>query len=208
MTKAASNAANNAAIKPAKKNAARPADERVLETAFRLFTDKGFFSTSVHDISRESGVSIGSIYHYFKDKEGIAQAMFNSIVADLQANLDDIEARHQTAHDRCYAVIKMLFEMTEEKPQLMSFILNAKHREFLPNEKPMCSSLPFERMRNFVKAGMKTGELRLMDPMVCAASLYGGAIRLIHLRLDGLIDKPVTESLQDVWSCAWRSVAP
>ena len=53
----------------------------------------------------------------------------------------------------------------------------------------------------------KAGDIRLMDPMVCAASIYGGPIRLIHLRLDGLIDKPVTESLQDVWSCAWRSVA-
>lgn len=182
-------------------------DERVLKTALTLFSSKGFFNTSVHDISNESGVSIGSIYHHFKDKEGIARAMFVSIVESLHRQLDDIETHHHTAHDRCHAVMKLLFEMTEAQPELISFMLNAKHREFLPDEKPMCSSVPFERMRSFASNGMRTGEVRVMDPMICAASVFGGAIRLIHLRLDGLVDKPLTECLQDTWICAWRSVA-
>ncbi len=185
----------------------KPTDQRVLQSALTLFTDKGYFNTSVHDISHDSGVSIGSIYHHFKDKEDIARAMFYSIVENLQGKLDDIEINHQGAHDRCRAVIEMLFEMTETQPNLMLFILYARHREFLPDEKPMCSSLPFERMRNFAREGMQSGEIIVMDPMVCAALIYGAAIRIIHLRLDGLIDKPITESLHTMWPCAWRSVA-
>ncbi|MBL4615985.1 MAG: TetR/AcrR family transcriptional regulator [Magnetovibrio sp.] len=185
----------------------KPADERVLHSALILFSNKGFFNTSVHDISRESGVSIGSIYHHFKDKQGIAQAMYVSLVENLHGQIDQIEARHHSAHDRCRAVIEMLFEMTERQPELMSFMLYAKHREFLPDEKPMCSSLPFERMRNFTMQGMKNGEIRIMDPLVCAACLYGGAVRLIHLKLDGIVDKPLGKCLHDVWACAWRGVA-
>jgi AcrR family transcriptional regulator len=33
----------------------------VLDTALTLFTGRGYFSISVHDIGREAGVSIGSI---------------------------------------------------------------------------------------------------------------------------------------------------
>ena len=39
----------------------RPFDIRgqVLETVLRLFSERGYFNTSVHDIRREAGVSIG-----------------------------------------------------------------------------------------------------------------------------------------------------
>ena len=37
----------------------------MLRTALQLFTEQGYFNTSVHDIARTAKVSIGSIYHYF-----------------------------------------------------------------------------------------------------------------------------------------------
>ena len=191
----------------ATRNKRRPINEHVLQAALRLFSKRGYFNTSVHDISREAKVSIGAIYHHFGDKEGIAKTMFAAIIERLQAALDDIESRHQGTPERCRAAIALLFEMTEAEPDLMTFMLYAKHREFLPEEKPLCSSAPFERMRNMVKNGMSTGEVRIMDPLVAATSVFGGALRMIHLRLDGLIDKPLPDCLDDVWSCAWRSVS-
>lgn len=44
---------------------------QILSATLLLFTRQGYFNTSVHDIARESEVSIGSIYHHFKDKEGV-----------------------------------------------------------------------------------------------------------------------------------------
>ncbi|MBX3704195.1 MAG: helix-turn-helix transcriptional regulator [Steroidobacteraceae bacterium] len=40
-----------------------------------LFVERGYFGTSVHDIVGASNVSIGSIYHHFGDKAGIARAL-------------------------------------------------------------------------------------------------------------------------------------
>ena len=59
-----------------------PSDNRdkVLVTAIRLFTSKGYFNTSMRDITRESEVSTGSIYHYFKDKEGVAASLYQSMI--------------------------------------------------------------------------------------------------------------------------------
>ena len=44
----------------------------ILDTALRLSTRDGYFDTSVHDVQRVAGVSIGSIYNHFGGKEGIA----------------------------------------------------------------------------------------------------------------------------------------
>ena len=58
--------------------------EVVMQAAIHLFTKQGYFNTSVPDIVRESGVSTGSIYHHFGDKEGIAKTLFKMLVARME----------------------------------------------------------------------------------------------------------------------------
>ena len=89
----------------------------------------------------------------------------------------------------------------------MAFMLYAKHREFMPEAAPICSSKPFEQMRNMVKEGMDSGMLIPMDPVVAATAVFGGALRMINLRLDGILEKALPVYLDEVWQCAWRSVA-
>ena len=62
------------------KPARTPATEQVLGAALNLFTEQGYFNTSIPDIVKASSVSTGSIYHYFQDKEGIARSLYASLV--------------------------------------------------------------------------------------------------------------------------------
>lgn len=180
--------------------------EVVLGTAIHLFTKQGYFNTSVPDIVRESGVSTGSIYHHFGDKEGIAKALFEMLVARMEKAFNDIESQHDTAQTRCRAVVELLFRVAEEEPEVMTYMLFVKHKEFMSGMPPICSSKPFRQMRQMIVAGMVNGEVRQMDDMVAAASVFGGALRLISLRLDGVLEQSLEEYLDEIWSCAWQSV--
>ncbi|MDY6978427.1 MAG: TetR/AcrR family transcriptional regulator [Pseudomonadota bacterium] len=184
-----------------------PATEQVLGAALNLFTEQGYFNTSIPDIVKASSVSTGSIYHYFSDKEGIARSLYETLVERMESNFSEIEAAHATAHDRCRAVIALLFELTEQEPAVMRFMLFSRHKEFIPDQKPVCSSRPFVQMREMVVAGMQSGEVREMTPIVAASAVFGGALRLIQLRLDGILDAPLPDYLDEIWQCAWRSVA-
>ena len=88
------------------------------------------------------------------------------------------------------------------------FVVNARHREFLPDEQAICSASAFVRMRGFVFAGMTDGEIRQMEPMVAASLMYGSAIRMICLRLDGIIDTPIEPLFDALWDGVWRSLKP
>jgi AcrR family transcriptional regulator len=179
----------------------------VLETALKLFTEKGYFNTSVHDIQREANVSIGSIYHYFKNKEAIAKAIYRDLVGRMEQTMVEIKNNHQTTHDRCRAVIEYLFDMAESAPGKMQYLLYAMHKEFMPGERSICSSKPFEIIREMVKEGIENGEIRDLNPAVASACLLGGAIRLIRLHLDGVLEKPVSSHLDEIWECSWKSVS-
>ena len=41
----------------------------ILDAALHLFSHQGFRATSIRDIASRAGVSTGSVYHHFKDKE-------------------------------------------------------------------------------------------------------------------------------------------
>jgi AcrR family transcriptional regulator len=43
--------------------------QKIIETALKIFSEKGYYHTSSTDISAAAGVSIGSFYSYFKDKK-------------------------------------------------------------------------------------------------------------------------------------------
>ncbi len=43
--------------------------EFILRTAARIFAEKSYHSTSMRDISRETGISLAGLYHYCKSKE-------------------------------------------------------------------------------------------------------------------------------------------
>jgi TetR/AcrR family transcriptional regulator, repressor of fatR-cypB operon len=99
-------------------------------------------------------------------------------------------------------VIELLFQVTEDEPQVMEFMLYSKHREFLPDENPICSAEPFVLIREMVAQGMESGEIQDLDLMVASSCLYGGAIRMIESRLDGIIEKPLSECVNSVRDCS------
>jgi AcrR family transcriptional regulator len=181
--------------------------EQILTVALRLFSEHGYFNTSVHDIQKQAKVSIGSIYHHFGNKEAIAKTLFTHIESSMNDVISNIMAKHATAHDRCKAIITYLFDITDRQPDTMHFMLYAKHQEFMPEEKPVCSSRPFILMKNIVIQGIEDGTIRNLDPNVVAVTIFGGAIRLIFLRLDNALENPLQMYLEDCFACAWRGVA-
>ena len=64
--------------------------KKVLLSAKTLFVENGYSETTVADISRHSGVSVGSIYHRFKDKQSILYAMLDSYTRTRFAQVDSL----------------------------------------------------------------------------------------------------------------------
>ncbi len=49
--------------------------EKIIQSAFSLFSSKGYDSTSTQDIINLSGLSRGAMYHHFKTKEDILRSV-------------------------------------------------------------------------------------------------------------------------------------
>ncbi|MCU7851431.1 MAG: TetR/AcrR family transcriptional regulator [Candidatus Thiodiazotropha sp. (ex Monitilora ramsayi)] len=185
-----------------------PVDCRILTAALDLFVERGFHNVSVHDVQKSANVSIGSIYNHFGGKEGIAKALYYHLMKEFEEMIDEVISEDLTSRERCNKIIALLFEYTETRRNIISYMLHAKHREFLPDEPPICSSSPFKAMRNIVQQGINDGEIRQGEPWIAAATVFGGAIRMIHLRLDGVIKEPLTNYYDELIERMWQGMDP
>jgi AcrR family transcriptional regulator len=58
---------------------------RILETAMRLFAERGYDKTTMRAIAQEAGVSVGNAYYYFSSKEHLIQGYYDRIAAEHEA---------------------------------------------------------------------------------------------------------------------------
>lgn len=181
--------------------------EIILNSALNLFAQKSYFKTSIADIARETNIGSGSIYHLFKNKEAIAQVLYDDLLGRMDDSLAEIRRSHKTVVDRTRAVVDLLFTLTEDAPEVMRFLLLSNHREFLPGEKSLSSSLAFEGFKEILSDGIKNGDIRRMHPAMAYASFYGIILQSIRLSLEGVLEKPISTYSHELWDSAWRAVA-
>lgn len=175
-----------------------PIDCRILTAALDLFVQHGYHNISIHEIQKQAQVSIGSIYNYFGGKEGIARALYQHILNELDQAVDEVIAEGGSPTEQCKRVIADLFNYTETHRNIIAFAFHPKHAEFLPEEPRPSDSSAFTKMRGIVQRGMDLGEFRQMDTWVAASGMFGGAIRMIQLRLEGKIERPLPEYLEPI----------
>ena len=185
-----------------------PIDCKVFTAALSLFVERGYHSVSIHEIQKIADVSIGSIYKYFEGKEGVATALYKHILGEIEELVDTVITEHTSARAQCEALITALFEHTETHPDIIAYAFHAKHSEFLTELPSICDSAPFLKMRAMVRKGMDEGEFIKMDTWVATTAIFGGISRLIQLRLDGMLDRPLPEYTQQALLTIWRGLIP
>lgn len=178
----------------------------VLATALRLFSERGYFNTSIQDIRVAAGVSTGAIYHHFQNKERLAHSLYISLLEQMEQEIHATCQAQQGCFAQSKAIIRRLFELTLAQPQAMQFVLLAQHREYLPDEPPICSSRPFQTMKQVILTGMENGEVRQMEHWVAATTMFGGALRMMGLQLDGVLERSLVDYVDEVADSAWRGI--
>lgn len=97
---------------------------RLLETAFKLFTDKGIKDTSIQDIVDNANVAKGTFYLYFKDKYEIrdvliakkSHKLFSEALQELRKNYIE------NFSDQVIFIINYVIDELAKAPSRLKFI--------------------------------------------------------------------------------------
>jgi AcrR family transcriptional regulator len=88
--------------------------DRILDAATRVFAEKGYHSSTIADVVRESGLSVGAIYSYFSGKDELIRLTCDQIAA---RGLDELATRlapATTTAERLAIAIRLYVETIDE----------------------------------------------------------------------------------------------
>jgi len=179
---------------------------QIVGAARTLFVQRGFHSVSIPQIVQVSGVSTGTIYNYFKNKEGLARYIHDQTLSEFQERFSERLKGQLTTSDKLRQFSELVFEITETDPEMMEYMLFMKHGEFLSDSFPICSTEPFRQVQRIVAAGIDNGELRKGDYLLSAVSYTGVIVRAAELRLQGVLQVSLQDVQDELIRNAWESI--
>lgn len=151
--------------------------QEILDTALRLFQEKGYEKTSISDIAKAIGVAQGLCYRYFPSKE----ALFDSVVDQYAGIL--VEALATPAKKKNISLKQILEEMpvtveTEDNNyyQLFHRVENKKFHDQLSLK--VCEKL-VPIVTKLLKTAQAKGELSLEDVETAAYFCVYGQLGIL-----------------------------
>jgi AcrR family transcriptional regulator len=121
-----------------------PRREAILAAAYAQFTRYGYRRTSMEDIAREMGLSRGSLYREFANKEEI----FRTLAASLH---DDAVAAAETALKEPGAIADRVRDALAAKSARVLEVLHGSPHgaELMDESNRICGDLPAESQKQF-----------------------------------------------------------
>src|SRR5258707_5257617 len=99
-----------AAQRWSRRKQARPSE--ILDAALKVFAAKGYAAARMEDIAREAGVTKGTIYLYFENKEAVFKSLVREAVGNtlttVAANVENFEG---SARDLLRMVLTTMVQM-------------------------------------------------------------------------------------------------
>ena len=144
--------------------------EKILEVSLALFNEKGYEKTMIQDIVNALGMSKGAIYHHFKSKDEIIEALsercyHNDTQMELLRNASD-----KTGIEKLRAIIYRQIQ-NEEKKQIDTISINLwKNPKIFMSGMAENLSVNSQIVERILEEGMADGSIRQQDPL-CAAQV-------------------------------------
>ena len=137
----------------------------------------------------------------------IASQLYANIFDSLNISIDDIRRKNQRSSEQLRGIVDLFFKLTDDAPEIMQFVLILKLNEFLPEEKPVLETAGFVKIIKIIQSGIKSGEIRNIDPMLVNAYFFGLINDTLRLVLTGALDKKADAYLPQTWLAAWNGIA-
>ncbi len=179
---------------------------KIISAARELFVKKGYYHTNMPDIVKSANVSIGALYHYFKGKESLAKEIHDYSVHQLEENFRNKILILNSAKERVYTFIKMMFEWTENDPVLVEYLLFARPQDIFNEKISICSSEGFILVMDIIKYGQQNKEIKEGDANPYYTVLSGTVSRYIELYLENKLEQPITNFIERAFEIIWNAI--
>ncbi len=161
-----------------RKKTVSPVDYRlkILVSAIKVFSQKGFAKTTMSDVANRAKVGVGTLYNYFQNKDDLLLQCMKKTIND---EIELIRIASEKITDPFEKLRYFLHEhrlLVENKPYIARFlIIELRQSEGFYKRNP--SYNPMQYYLNYISSifseGVAQGKIRDVDPDIAALGILG-----------------------------------
>lgn len=168
-----------------RRNVSAERREQILQAAQRVFAREGLANARMEQVAAEAGLSVGILYHYFKDRDDLIYQLLVALAEqDLKIYPDILQAPGSPRAKLAHLFVNGLEGMLELTPLLYALYVRALTEPAMRARMRTVYEQYLTMFTALVEQGIAQGELRPMEATVAAQTLlalYLGLLEMVTL---------------------------
>ena len=189
-----------------------PSDKQqtIICAAVEIFATTGYAASNVPSIAKRANVSVGSIYHYFQNKQDILNLSFQSVLKEFWKSIGPILQSDFTTKDKFSQVFDTAINLIDENTTALHFVYQNIFNHDLNDISEHLRSSLLEKVSQFLHDGQQDGTFseRNIDSQI--ALFTGSLIMMVNFMWIGkhVDDETVlgNESRIDLKNQIWHAL--
>jgi TetR/AcrR family fatty acid metabolism transcriptional regulator len=135
---------------------------RILEAAVKVFSEQGFFQSTISQIAKEAGVADGTIYLYFKNKDDILVHFFSFRTRQVFARLREEVEQADNTIDKLRNLIRRHLEefQNDRNMAVVYFTETHKSHRLVEQQIKEMSKMYLDIVAEIIEQGQEEGIIR------------------------------------------------
>lgn len=147
--------------------------DQICQAALKLFAKKGYHRTSVREIARAAGLSIGALYGYITSKEDIFFLLYQRILSLFQERMGKAAEGIEDPELKLQAALKETLRIYDEYRDEVLFLYQESH---VLGRQALQSLMELDRQyaaffQEILERGVAEGRFAIKEPRLIAVSL-------------------------------------
>ena len=159
-------------------------EETIINSAIKLFSEKGYAATSIRDIAKSVNMTSASLYHYMNTKKDLLNLIMKSYLSRLFSGAESAltELNEVTADKKLETLIRFHVQ-SHGKEKLAALVVDTEYRSLEGKSKEEIKKLRnnYEKLWTVVlEEGQKNGDFYFSDIKITSFALISLCTGVAH----------------------------
>lgn len=179
--------------------------EAILVAALDLFVERGFHGTAVPLVAERAGVSAGTLYHYFENKEALVNVLFRKWKTAIAQHVLGGYPTDKPAREQFRTAWRLMAEFALTHRREFAFLELHHHASYLDAESRALESQLLEFAARMMKKAQAEQALKNEPPELLMAVSNGAFVGLFRAGMQGRVELTL-ELFMSAEQCCWEAI--
>lgn len=182
---------------------------QIIEAALACFTQNGIIDTTMEEIQHKAGVSNGSLYHHFKNKDQLVAAVYLEGILDYQTGLLEQVTKQVEARNGILALVRFHLGWVNEYPEWSAYLFQSRSDDFsseIHRSIATANQRFFAELEAYFHKFSEAGMLKNMSSSIRLSLLLGPCQQFAQLMVNKNCAIDLTEAVSQIGEGIWLAL--